>query len=199
VGRAIDARQSECHCGDSPRRGGKGGPTLPHSLVVLGDRFQARLAGRGGHALKRLSVTAVVCALALSIAPAATADNQGAALVILKTQLEFIKQQTALTKCLKASPTRNTPCTTRNSLKLATMADRHIAQITAALDGTEAQCMRTVANQQIAYLRIWRDGARALHRNQRTKAKRIFLRSLKVQQALERTQQPCFLSVLGGG
>ncbi len=119
--------------------------------------------------------------------------------MILKTQLEFVKQQKVLNKCLAASPTRNTPCTTRASLKLATTADRHIAQIRGALDGTEAPCVRTVANQQIAYLRIWRNGALALHRNERAKARRIILSSLKVQQALDRTQKPCFLSVFGGG
>jgi hypothetical protein len=144
-------------------------------------------------------LVALGSALLLGLAPAALADSKRAAAVIVKSQLEFVGQQKVLNKCLAASPTKNTPCTTRASLRLATMADRHVAEIRSALDGTEAPCVRTVANQQIAYVRIWRNGALALHRNERAKARRLFLSSLKVQRALDRTQGPCFLSVFGGG
>ena len=168
---------------------------MPHSFLQFSGPAcdgSTRRTDRG------LALVALALALLLGIVPAALADSQRTAAVILKSQLEFVGQQKVLNRCLAASPTKNTPCTTRASLKLATMANRHIAQINGALDGTEAPCVLTVAKQQISYLRIWRNGALALHRNQRTKARRIFLSSERVQQALDRTQKPCFLSVFGG-
>ena len=53
-------------------------------------------------------------------------------------------------------------------------------------------CVLTVARQQIAYLRIWRDGARALYRNERQKARRLFGSSLKISNAQAKVQPQCF-------
>jgi hypothetical protein len=117
----------------------------------------------------------------------------------VQSQVELLAQQSALNKCLAASPKRNTPCIRRNSLKLAEMAQRHLRLTQAAIDGTEAPCVRTVARQQVSYLRIWRDGARALHANERGKARRLFLSSLKIASAQAKVQPRCFAEVLVPG
>src|SRR5262249_15563274 len=84
-------------------------------------------------------------ALSLGFGQAAPADDVGTAKTVLRAQLAFIKQQAAMNKCLSASPTKNTPCIRRSSLKLATLADRHIKLIQSAIDGTEQPCVATVA------------------------------------------------------
>jgi len=144
-------------------------------------------------------VAAVASALALGTVPVALADDISTATAVLQAQLALLKQQNVLNKCLAASPTKNTPCIRRNSLKLATLADRHIRVIQTAIDGTELACVRTVARQEIAYLRIWRDGARALFRNERKKARRLFVSSLKIGDAQAKVQPQCFAEVLAGG
>ena len=150
-------------------------------------------------ACRRALLVLAAAVVALGAASGALADNRGTATAVLQSQLELLTQQRALNKCLVASPTKNTPCIRRNSLKLATLASRHIRMIQAAIDGTEAACILTVARQQIAYLRIWRDGARALYRNERKKAKRLFVSSLRISKAQARVQPQCFARILGGG
>jgi hypothetical protein len=148
---------------------------------------------------KRWIFAAVASALALGMVPAALADDVNTASTIVQAQLAFLKQQTVLNKCLAASPTKNTPCIRRNSLKLAKLAVIHIGLVKAALDGTERACVATVAQQEITYLRIWRDGARALARNERKKARRLFLSSLAVGDAQGQIQPECFAEVFAGG
>ena len=149
---------------------------------------------------RRASVAAIVLtALSLGIVQAANADDVGTAKTVLRAQLAFIKQQAVMNKCLAASPTKNTPCIRRSSLKLATLADRHIKLIQSAIDGTEQPCVVTVARQEITYLRIWRDGARALNRNERKKARRLFLSSQGIGDAQAQIQPQCFATVLAGG
>lgn len=138
----------------------------------------------------------VAATVAATAAPAALGDDRGTASAVLQSQIEFTKQGSALNKCLDASPTKNTPCIRREALKLAALADRHIAAIRAAMDGSEAACIVTVAQQQIAYLKVWRDGARALNRNERKKARRLFVASLAIGAAQEKLQPRCFTEVL---
>jgi hypothetical protein len=156
--------------------------------------------GRGAARSRRLGlVMALAAASALAVVSAARADNRGTATAVVRSQLELLSHQTALNKCLEASPRKTTPCAVRSGLKLAASADRHIKLISAAIDGSEATCVRTVARQQVAYLRIWRDGARALARNERKKAKRLFVSSLEIGAAQDRLQPGCFARVLVGG
>jgi hypothetical protein len=77
--------------------------------------------------------------------------------------------------------------------------DRQIKAITAAMDGTETACVRTVALKELAYLRLWKAGALALYGNERTKAKRLFLKSLSIAAALQRLEPGCFAQALAGG
>jgi hypothetical protein len=150
-------------------------------------------------ATRLVLVVVLAAASALGVVSAALADNRGTATAVVRSQLELLQHQAALNKCLEASPTKTTPCATRSSVKLALSADRHIKLITAAIDGSEATCVRTVARLQVAYLRIWRDGARALARNERQRAKRLFVSSLKIGAAQDRIQPGCFARVLVGG
>ena len=142
---------------------------------------------------------AVASALALGMVQAAFADDVGTARVVIQAQFEVLKQQQVLNKCLAASPKKNTPCIRRSSLKLSKLADRHMRLVQTAIDGTELACVLSVARQEIAYLRIWRDGARALNRNERKKARRLFLSSLKISDAQAKVQPQCFAEVLVGG
>jgi hypothetical protein len=165
------------------------------------ETMQTRAARRGeATRSRRLVVVAVIAAVSvLGVVSSALADNRGTAIAVVRSQLELLSHQTALNKCLEASPRKTTPCAVRSGLKLASSADRHIKLITSAIDGSEATCVRTVARQQVAYLRIWRDGARALARNERKKAKRLFVSSLKIGAAQDRIQPGCFARVLVGG
>lgn len=159
-----------------------------------------RRGGLASGSASRVSIAALVAtALALGAVQAARADDVGTAKAVLRSQLAFIKQQAAMNKCLEASPTKNTPCIRRSSLKLATLADRQIKLIQTAIDGTEQPCVLTVARREITYLRIWRDGARALNRNERKKARRLFLSSQAIGDAQARIQPQCFAPVLAGG
>ncbi len=157
-----------------------------------------RRSGMRG-SFRRALIAVGVSMLVLGAAPAALGTSAGAATTVIQAQLEFIKQQKVLNKCLAASPKKNTPCIRRNAVKLAAIADRHIKQIRGALDGTEVACVVTVAQQEIAYERIWRDGARALNRNERKKARRLFVSSLPIGDAQAKIQPQCFTEVLAGG
>jgi len=137
-------------------------------------------------------------AVALVGAATARADDKGTATAIVTSQLELLKKQAALNKCLAASPKKNTPCIRRKALSLATLAGRQIKLIQAAMDGSEKPCVLTVAQQEIAYLRIWRNGALALYRNQRKKARRLFLSSLNIETAQKQLQPTCLTGVLTG-
>jgi hypothetical protein len=145
-----------------------------------------------------VSILSVVGAISLWIAPAVSADDRGTATAVLTSQLALLERQNALSKCLAASPTKNTPCTKRNSLSLAKVADREIKLINSAMDGSESDCVRTVARQQLSYLRLWRDGALALHRNERKKAKSLFVKSLEIAAAQDQVQPDCFAKILAG-
>ena len=159
-----------------------------------------RRRGQMSGSLGRASIAATVAvALSLGVVQAAPADDVGTATTVLAAQIAFIKQQAVMNKCLAASPTKNTPCIRRSSLKLANLSDRHMRLIQTAIDGTEQACVLTVARQEIAYLRIWRDGARALNRNERKKARRLFLSSQKIGDAQDAIQPQCFAAVLAGG
>ena len=152
--------------------------------------------------LQRISpgawTVAVFVALALVVAATARADDKGTATAIVTSQLELLKKQAALNKCLAASPKKNTPCIRQKALSLANLAGRQIRLIQAAMDGTEKPCVRTVALQEIAYLQIWRAGALALYRNERKKARRLFLSSLKIETAQRQLQPTCLTGVLTG-
>jgi len=169
-----------------------GGPSLRRSGRIADIYFRFSMAGR-------LALGVAACALTLGVVSPALADSRATVTTVLQSQLEMITQQKALNKCLAASPTRNTPCIRRNSLRLASMASRHIRMIEAVSDGTEAACVRTVARQQIGFLRIWRDGAQALYRNERKKARRLFVSSLKISNAQAKIQPQCFADILVGG
>lgn len=144
------------------------------------------------------STLAVLFAGVLIGAPTARADDRGTATAVVTSQFELLKKQVALNRCLEASPKKNTPCTRRKALSLATVAGRQIKLIQAAMDGTERACVRTVAQQEMAFLRLWRSGALALHRNERKKAKRLFLSSSNIEQAQKQVQPTCFTEVLNG-
>lgn len=141
---------------------------------------------------------AVFVALSLVGAATARADDKGAATAIVTSQLELLKKQAALNKCLAASPKKNTPCIRQKALALAMLAGRQIKLIQAAMDGTEKACVRTVAQLEIAYLRIWRNGALALYRNERKTARRLFLSSAKIEATQRQMQPTCLTEVLTG-
>ena len=140
----------------------------------------------------------VLAVVALLGAAAARADDKGTATAVVTSQFELLKKQSSLNKCLAASPKKNTPCIRRKALSLATLAGRQIKLIQAAMDGTEKACVRTVALQELAFLRIWRNGAMALYQNERKKAKRLFVSSLKIEEAQRQLQPTCFTEVLTG-
>jgi hypothetical protein len=143
-------------------------------------------------------VVALVVLAVLVGATAARASDRGTATAVVTSQLALIEKQRALNRCLVASPSKNTPCIRKKSLSLAALALRHINLIQTAMDGTEKPCVRTVAQQELAYLRIWRAGALALSRNERKKAKRLFLQSGSIIDAQKRVQPACFSDVFAG-
>ena len=143
-------------------------------------------------------MVAVFAAVVLVGAATARADDKGTATAVVTSQLELLKRQAALNKCLAASPKKNTSCIRQKALSLATLAGQQVKLIKAAMDGTEKPCVRTVALQEIAYLQIWRAGALALYRNERKKARRIFLSSLKLETAQRQLQPTCLAGVLTG-
>ena len=104
---------------------------------------------------------ATVAVLALAVVPAALADDRGTAIAIMNAETEVLPLGNALSKCLQASPTKNTPCIRRTSAKLAEAADRHLKLIRRALDGTERPCVRSVATHEMSFLLRWRNAARA--------------------------------------
>jgi len=148
--------------------------------------------------LARIFVTVTLAAVVLAFTPGARATDQHTAATIVYVQLAFLDKQRALNKCLAASPHRNTPCIRQKALSLATFAARQIKVIGAAMDGSERACVRTVASQEIAYLRIWRKGALLLYRSQRKQARRTFLQSLEIENAQEQIQPSCFTDVFSG-
>ncbi len=148
--------------------------------------------------LVRISVTVTLAAVVLAFTPNARATDRNAAATILYAQLTFLDKQRALNKCLAASPHKNTPCIRQKALSLATSAAHQIKLIGAAMDGSERACVRTVADQEITYLQIWRKGALLLYRNHRKEARRTFLQSLEIQKAQEQIQPSCFTDVFSG-
>jgi hypothetical protein len=144
--------------------------------------------------------TAATLAAVTSAAPAtaARANDTRAAEAVVSAQILELRQENALNKCLVASPTKNTPCITRQALALAKLADREIKTISAALDGTERDCVRTVAGQEIAALKLLKAAGLALYANQRKKARGLFIKSLAISDAEKPIQPGCFSLVLGG-
>ena len=143
-------------------------------------------------------IAVIALVLALAFAPAALGTDRGTATAILASQLGLLKKQRPLNTCLAASPRKNTPCIRQKSLALAAWAAKDMKAIQAAMDGTEKDCMRTVAQQEIAYVGMWRKGALALYRNERKKARRMFLDSLKIADAQKPLQLTCFVGVFTG-
>ena len=141
---------------------------------------------------------ALAFVVAGALATSARADDKGAATAVVTAQLSLLDQEGALNKCLAASPRKNTPCITRAARKLAAVAAQGIAQIKAALDGTEASCVRTVATQELTIHGLWRRGALALANNKRKQAKALIIKSDQVLQAQRRIQPRCFADVLTG-
>jgi hypothetical protein len=134
----------------------------------------------------------------VTTASAVSATDKGAATAVLTAQLTVLDKQRALNKCLAASPHKNTPCIRQKALSLATVAGQQIKLVQAAIDGSERECVATVAQLELDYLRIWRNGALALFHNQRKKAKRLFVSSLKIDVAQQKVQPACFADVLAG-
>lgn len=143
-------------------------------------------------------IVLIASIVVLATAPAARASDKGTALAVLTSQLGLVQKQRQLNKCLAASPRKNTPCIRQKSLALAVWAAKDIKSIQATMDGTETDCVRTVALQEVAYVAIWRQGALALYRNERKKARRIFLGSAKIADAQRQLQLPCFKQVVAG-
>ena len=139
---------------------------------------------------------AVLAAVLAAAAPAARADDRGAATAVISAQLKLLDEQLALNKCLKASPTRNTPCIVRAARRLAAVANRQIGVIRSSLDGNEIACVRTVANRELSIQTLWRRGALALTRNERKKAKSLFLQAAKLLLEQRQIQPRCFADVL---
>jgi len=140
-----------------------------------------------------LTLVAVVVG---ALATTARADDKGTATAVIMAQLSLLDQERALNKCLAASPRKNTPCITRAAKKLAAVAAQGIAQIKAAVDGTESACVRTVATQELQIHGLWRRGALALAQNKRKQAKALIIKSDQVLQAQRRIQPRCFADVL---
>ncbi len=115
-----------------------------------------------------------------------------------RRQLAEVQQEKALNKCLAASPHKNTPCTLREALKLANLATRLIASITATLDGTEKACVRAAALNEIAYLKVWRQAMFLLRANHRLQARRLIIRSGPLLDSLTKTEKTCFAEALVG-
>jgi hypothetical protein len=147
----------------------------------------------------RLTVGLVSVVVLAAFSAVARADDNATMQAVLVSQLTELRHEQALNKCLAASPHKNTPCIVKKSLLLATAAGQQSAAITAAMDGTEAKCVRTVAQQEVAYLRLWRLGALALHNNQRKKAKALFVQSVPVAEAQRKLEPTCFTEVSAGG
>lgn len=142
-----------------------------------------------------LALVAVVVGV---LATNARADDKGTATAVLTAQLTLLDQERALNKCLAASPKKNTPCIVRAARKLATIAAQGIAQIKAALDGTEQPCVRTVATQELSIHGLWRRGSLALAQNKRKQARALFIKADGLTQAQGRIQPRCFADVLTG-
>ena len=142
----------------------------------------------------RVSAVVLVGLLTVAVASAtaARADNPGTIRAVMTAQVAELQQESALNKCLAASPYKNTPCILKQSLRLAALDDREIKSITAAMDGSETACVRTVALQELAYLKLWKAGALALHTNQRKQAKRLFVKSLPIAAAQDKIEAGCF-------
>ena len=140
-------------------------------------------------------VAAALAAVLAASADAARADDRHAAATVYYAQLKLLDEQRALNKCLAASPKKNTPCTVRAARRLASVAGHHVALIRGVLTEIEVQCVRTVANSEITIQTLWRRGALALVRNERKRAKALFLQAAKVQLAQGEVQPRCFADV----
>lgn len=151
----------------------------------------------------RTGAAALVAIVLLAVAPlpavAARSDDAGTIRAVLAAQLASTRQGQALNKCLAASPHKNTRCTLREALKLANLHTRLIMSITAAMDGTERACVRTVATKEITYLKMWRQGMVLLRANKRQQARRLLISSGPVADSLETIEKVCFPEALGGG
>jgi hypothetical protein len=145
-----------------------------------------------------IAAAAVIAAVSAASATAAHASDTRTAEAVVTAQILELRQENALNKCLAASPTKNTPCITRQALALAKLADREITTISSALDGTERDCVRTVAVQEIAALKLLKAAGNALYANQRKKARGLFIKSLAISDQEKQIQPGCFSLVLGG-
>lgn len=148
----------------------------------------------------RLLATAIVAAAAAApFASARLADDNATAKAVLGSQIVHTKQQQALNACLAASPHKNTPCIRRQALLLAKLSGQEITRIKAAMDGTEGACVREVALDELAYLTLWKQGSLLLNADQRVKAKKLFLKSYGILNAMNKIEAGCFSQALTGG
>ena len=148
----------------------------------------------------RLLATAIVAAAAATpTASARLADDHTTARAVLAAQLVHTKQQQALNTCLAASPHKNTPCIRRQALLLAQVSGREIGLIKAAMDGSERSCVDKVAHEELAYLTLWKQGSLLLNAGQRQKAKKLFVKSLGAESAMNKIEAGCFAQALTGG
>ena len=145
-----------------------------------------------------IATAAVIAALAAVPATAAPANDTRTAEAVVTAQILETRQESTLNKCLAASPTKNTPCIRREALALSKLAGREITTISSSLDGTERDCVRTVANLELASLRLLKAAGLALHANQRKKARGLFIKSLAISDQEKPIQPGCFSLVLGG-
>jgi len=168
-----------------------GGQAMGRDLMSLrpGSR---RARARWACALVLGAVAAVAFA-----ASSARADDESMIQAVTNAQLLELKQEYALNLCLQASPTKNTPCIRREARKLAALDGRLITTISAAFDRRETPCVRTVAQLEISYLTLWKAGATALSRDQRKKARQLFLKSAPIAAQQDQIEKPCFASVTG--
>jgi hypothetical protein len=147
-----------------------------------------------------LAVAVAIAAVAATpAARAAAADDQATAKAVLAAQIAHTKQQQALNTCLAASPHKNTPCIRRQALLLAQVSSREMASITRSMDGSERACVRNVALDEVAYLTLWKQGSLLLNRDQRQKAKKLFLKSVGIYNRMQPIEPGCFAQALAGG
>ncbi len=143
-----------------------------HAIVWISDRaaaqgwgFMLRRKGESmGPLCRRRSLRRFLWRFHLGSWSSCAADDVGTATTVLRGSARVIKRTGGHGQCLAAGPTKNTPCIRRSSLELAKHLGSSHEVDQAPIDGTEQACVLTVARQEIAYLRIWRDGARALNR-----------------------------------
>jgi hypothetical protein len=139
---------------------------------------------------------AVACGLVVGVPAAALASAHSVARAVVSAQVAETSQEQALSKCLAASPKKNTPCIVREAHALANLDATLIESINSAMDGNESGCVRSVAEKELAYLALWRSGSLALATGHRTKAKALFVKSLPLVTQIQKIEPGCFAHAL---